>query len=293
VSRVYIFLAHRLPEQLGRLVSALYHPDDLFLVHIDAKVRSAPFVNVLNQRLGAAPNVEYVKPVRCDWAGFGHLKATLRALDHAANRAPAFTHAVLLTGQDYPIKPAGTIRSYLDANRERSFISWSAGDDASQASERRGNLRWYWDGDLRRLTVRHYPVRGRWVHVPNRFVPFFPPQRIPSGWRPYQGLAYWCLSSEAVAYVRRLLATRPNVIRSFRRMFVPDEFFFQMALLNSPLKPTLVNDDLRHMTWVDYHPATIRSSDLQELEASPKLFARKFDMTVDAEILELVDSTLL
>ena len=293
MSLVYIILAHHLPEQLGRFVSTLYHPEDLFLIHIDAKVRSAPFVDALNERLGTAPNVEYLKPVRCHWAGFGQLKVTLRAFDIAASRAPTFTHALLLTGQDYPIKPVATIRSFFDANRGRSFISWSAGDPPSKSSDRRGNRQWYWDGDLNRLTVRHYLVRGRFIHLPNRYVPFFPHKRFPAEWRPYQGLAYSCLSSEAVAHVRDLKETRPDVIRSFRRVFIPDEFFFQMALLNSPLKTAVVNEDLRYMTWEGYRPATIRSSDLHDLADSPKLFARKFDASVDANILDLVDSTLL
>jgi hypothetical protein len=292
VTLAYVILAHRLPDQLGRLVSTMYHEDDLFLIHIDAKVSSAPFRAEMDRRFGSASNIEFVSPVRCDWAGFGHVDATLRGIDQALARSSGFTHLLLLTGQDYPIKPIGRIRTHFEEHRGQSFMSWSAGD-AGTESNRRGNQRWFWDGDLTRLELRHYLIRGRWRHVPNRFVPFFPRRRTPLGFRPYQGLAYWNLSIEAVRYVQQLRSTNPEAIRFFRRVWGTDEFFFQMVLINSPLRDSIVNEDLRYMAWEGYHPLTIRSADLRELARSSKFFARKFDSSVDAEVLDMIDSTLL
>ena len=37
----------------------------------------------------------------------------------------------------------------------------------------------------------------------------------------------------------------------------------------------------------------LRSEDFPKLAASPKLFARKFDATVDAGVLDLIDRQLL
>ncbi len=269
----YVILAHNLPDHLARLVWALYHTDDLFLVHIDAKARPGPFREAIEQRHVAATNIEFLAQVRCDWAGFGHVEATLKGIDRVLEQG-GFTHIVLLTGQDYPIKPLDHIRTHFATHEGRSFISWSAGDDPIPEN-RRGNERWYWDGNLARLERRHYLFRGRWVGVPNRFIPFIPPRRrMPLGLRPYQGLAYWSLSIEAGQHVRRLISDNPSVIRFFRRVWGCDEFFFQMILLNSTLAPSLVNEDLRFMTWEGYHPLTIRSSDLGDLARSSKFFAR-------------------
>jgi hypothetical protein len=294
VSLAYVFLAYKLPEQLGRLVSSLYHEDDLFLVHIDAKVEVAPFVTALRERLGTPDNIRFVDRVPCQWCGYGFIDAALKAFDQALSRSSDLTHVVLLSGQDYPIKPLSQIRAHFDRHRGRSFISWSAGDDPSSPPDRRGNERWYWDGDLSRLQVRQYFIGDRMVHLPNRFVPFFPRRRkIPLGWRPYKGLAYWGLSVEAVTYVQRLVATHPELVGYFRRTFGPDEFFFQMALLNSPLQTSLVNEDLHYLSFEGWRPLTIRSEELPELTRSSKLFARKFDETVDATVLDRIDSTLL
>jgi hypothetical protein len=293
VTLAYVILAHKLPAQLGRLVSAVYHPDDLFYVHIDAKVPDAPFRAELSERFTDASNIRYVSRVRCDWAGFGHVEATLRGMKAALARSSSFTHVLLLTGQDYPIKPIEWIRGHFASHAGRSFMSWSAGDAPSGSVDRTGNAHWFWNGDLGRLERRFYLVAGRWRQLPNRFVPFVPRRQMPLGFRPYQGLAYWNLSIEAAEYVLRLTEEKPELIRFFRRVWGCDEFFFQMALLNSPLRETLVNEDLRYMSWDGYHPLTLRSADLEALARSPKFFARKVDSSVDVDLLDRIDRTLL
>lgn len=75
---------------------------------------------------------------------------------------------------------------------------------------------------------------------------------------------------------------------------MPDEIFFQTIVLNSPLAHTVVNDDLRYLEWRDPAlaggPAVLGEHDFRKIMSSSKLFARKFDMTQDAEILELIDA---
>jgi hypothetical protein len=70
--------------------------------------------------------------------------------------------------------------------------------------------------------------------------------------------------------------------------------FFHTIVMNSPLRDSVVNDELRHVDWTrDPLPAVFGAGDLETLRRSPKLFARKFDATFDAEILDLIDSELL
>ncbi|HUC36587.1 MAG TPA: beta-1,6-N-acetylglucosaminyltransferase [Acidimicrobiales bacterium] len=293
MSLVYVILAHRSPNQLARLVSVLEHEDDLFLIHVDAKADPAPFVGALEERLGRPANVEMIRPVRCDWAGFGHVQATLQGITRVLDRQSEFSHMVLLTGQDYPIKPRDRIREHLERHRGVSFMSWSAGD-RGERPDRRGNERWWWHGGLERLRCRHYLVGRRWIGLPHRYFPFPRPRQLPDGLHPYQGLAYWCLSEQSVRYVADFVSARPEVVAFFKRVLGPDENFFQMALLNSPLRHTLVNEDLRYMSWEGgLHPGVLGVGDFGDLAASPKMFARKFDVTVDAEVLEMIDAKLL
>ena len=43
--------------------------------------------------------------------------------------------------------------------------------------------------------------------------------------------------------------TNPDYVRFFEHVFVPDELFFQTIIMNSPLRDTVENDDLRYLDW--------------------------------------------
>ena len=58
----------------------------------------------------------------------------------------------------------------------------------------------------------------------------------------------------------------------------------------------VINDNLRHIAWKNVNsgsPAILRAQDLPELLGSSKLFARKFDIIVDASVLDMIDRAIL
>lgn len=289
----YVVLAHTLPEQLARLVARLDHTDDLVLVHVDAKKAIEPFEQALEPLLESERVQLLEKRVVCHWGGPGHLKATLEAADTALDSGHDFTHLILLTGQDYPIRPTFEIREFFAEQPDKSYLSWSLGagyelDD----TDRPGNETWHWDGSLDRLVQRHYRVRGReypLVLPPERLRHRLPTRRLPQGLTPAQGLAYWALTREAVAYCLDHARSRRDVLRFLKRSLIADEFYFQMVLLGSPLRDQLVNEDLRYLNWDVLHPRTITMHDLEPMLLSRKLFARKFDARVDADVLDALD----
>jgi hypothetical protein len=78
-----------------------------------------------------------------------------------------------------------------------------------------------------------------------------------------------------------------------------DEYFWHTILLNSPLRDTVANITLRYEPFeadpFTGHGKVFRKKDLLGLraESSDRLFAKKFDSIVDADILDLVDRELL
>jgi hypothetical protein len=301
VALVFLVLAHRDPEQVARLVGRLGADGSTVLLHVDRKVDIAPFAATL-ARLPRPPVL--VEPrVTCHWGGFGHVAATLRGMAAALRLAPDLTHLALLTGQDYPLRPLADVHARLAAAPGRSYLSWSLGEGRDIGDdERNRSERWLWSGDLARL--RRWHVRVPPMGIPRLqavggYVPLPPIEHagllarlrpIPEGLVPAQGLAYWTLSRAAVAYCLDVLGRRRDVLRFFRGAFIPEENIFQMLLLASPLADTLVNDDQRYVRWDGAHPHVLRTRDLDALQASGKLFARKFDRHVDARILDLLDA---
>jgi Core-2/I-Branching enzyme len=289
----YVVLAHKLPEQVGRLVRRLEHPDDRILVHVDAKQDIRPFEREL-EPLVASGRVEWVEPRhRCDWAGPGHLMATLAAADQALSSGHDFSHLILLTGQDYPIRSTEQIRSFFARQPDKSFLSWSLGEGHELPDEERpGNERWHWNGSQDRIVKRHYklPGRKRPLALPNRFMPFPPRRRPLENLVATQGLAYWNLSRDAIAYCLDYARRHPETGTYMRRSLAPDENFFQMVLLSSDLAPRLVNEDLRYLNWRGWHPRTVTVDDIEPMLASRKLFARKFDSCADREVMDALDA---
>jgi hypothetical protein len=93
--------------------------------------------------------------------------------------------------------------------------------------------------------------------------------------------------------VLRFVREHRRFVRYFRTVDVPDEVFFQTILLNSPLRDEIVDDDLRHVVWEEHGVALLGPERLDELAASPQLFARKFDVERDPGVLDLIDDRLL
>ena len=273
----YVILAHQLPEQLVRLVRRLNTPGALFLIHINRRSDDAVY-RAAHAGLAELDNVVFLRRHKLYWGAFGHVRATIEGLDELYRRSARFDYAALLTGQDYPIKPVSEIERTLEKSGGRSFMAYDRLPGGLADGMERIT---YWHS--RRVGV----PRGWHLRLPIR-------RRFPQRLVPYGGSSYWWLSREAVDYVRRFVVEHPGFYRFFKHVDVPDEIFFHTILMNSPLRDSVINDELRYVDWTrEPMPAIFGVSDFDTLRRSPKLLARKFDSTVDAEILDLIDRELL
>jgi hypothetical protein len=272
----YIISAYKNLAQVDRLVDRLQHDGAVFLIHVDRKTDDAEY-SAMAKRLGGLPSVHFLDRHRCHWGGFGHVRATLKGIAELLARDVAFDYVILLTGQDYPIKSQDFIKQFFEGSRPRSFMAF-----APLPSE-------WWSprGGLGRIEHWHLRAYGR--HIRSPFSRSFPPQL-----RPFGGGAYWCLSRECIEYVARFAIERPDVVSFFAHVDIPDEIFFHTILLNSELRDTIVNDNLRYIDWTrGRRPAILETRDFDALRVSPKLFARKFDVDQDENVLDLIDRHLL
>jgi hypothetical protein len=272
----YIVSAYKNLDQLARLAGRLSTERSVVYIHVDKKTDDAEYGR-LERTLARRPRLHLLERHVCHWGGFGHVRATLKGIDALLASGSDFEHLVLLTGQDYPIKPLAEIERFFAKHRGTSFMAYEA-----LPSE-------WWSprGGLDRIEYRHWRWRGPHVRLPWK-------RRFPAGAAPYGGGAYWNLSRACVEHVARFVESRTDVVDFFRNVDIPDEVFFQTVLLNSELAGSVVNDNLRYIDWTrGASPALLEARDLPALRASPKLFARKFDMFHDGEILDLVDTELL
>jgi PAS domain-containing protein len=79
--------------------------------------------------------------------------------------------------------------------------------------------------------------------------------------------------------------------RFYRHTFIPDESFFQTALVNSPLSGAIVNDSRRLIEW---NPGVVTLTEQHRdlMLESDAWFARKFDERLDGRILDFLERRL-
>jgi len=295
----YIISAYQHPEQLVRLILRLYTPMDIFLVHVDKRTDDRIFSEMV-EGVSRLPNVTFLPRHACFWGDFGHVKATLKGIFRIKSQNLPFEWAVLLTGQDYPLKSNDTIKKFLEENSGKSFMAYFP----LPSNE------WQGKGGLERIESWHFRLGHRKFCFPDtnrstsltppgawrKFSSLVPKRKFPAGFQPYGGSSYWCLSRECVDYIYHFVRKQPAFVRFFKYVDVPDEIFFQTILLNSPLRESVINDDLRYIDWKvpdSGSPSILGEHDFPKLAASPKLFARKFDIEVEPGILDMIDRYLL
>jgi hypothetical protein len=277
VNLAYIVSAYKLPDQLVRLVRKLDCESAHFFIHVDRKTHDSVY-----RRMEAAlrsSNVHFLSRHRSYYGGFGHVAATVKGMRELFRQRVPFDYTILLTGQDYPIKPARQIDEFFRQHDGQSFIEYFPLPHEE------------WErGGLDRLSYWHFRFSRSYFRIPRRSRGF--ERRFPS-LRLFGGSAYWCLSRECTEYVYRFLQQQSSYERFFKYVNVPEEMFFQTIILNSPLKEQVVNDDLRFVEWrnpeIAGGPAILGKDDFSDIVESSKLFARKFDITLDARILDMVD----
>ncbi len=270
----YIVSAYKLPAQLARLLARLEGRGTTFVAHVDRRTSRSVFEEMVERTRRL--DVTFLPRHRSPWGSFGHVQTTLEGISYLLESEIAFDYAVLLTGQDYPLRSPRAIERFLAEAEGRSFMSsWPLPHPP-----------WGRHGGLDRLTRWHRvlgPRRAR-VSLPAR-------RRLPAGLAPYGGSPYWCFSRAAVEYVQRFVTEKPELVRFFRHVYIPDELMFQTILMNSALRDAIVNDNVRYVEWGrEPAPAILTRADLPAMLQSGALFARKFDETVDPVVLDELDA---
>jgi len=320
VQVAYLVLSHRPPSQLRRLLSTLRAQDPLapLVVHHD---RFSSAISDADVDIGG--QVELLTsdhPIR--WGDFSLVDAYWRSL-RWMNEHLEFDWVVLLSAQDYPIKPLSGLSGMLESANGDAIVSGRRIEEIPELDQRSDlRFRYYYQYlELPELGISgHLPASVRTAFrsganfgadVVNRLqsgahIYKFPPgmgfrvgrrsRTIPFGPdAPCWHASFWAtLNRVSVDAVMRRLRDDPAYARYYRSTVVPDESVTATILCNDP-DIRIVNAEIHHVRWsnaISGHPDTFGADDLAELAASPKFFARKFDIGHDAVILERLDDLI-
>ncbi|EHB16487.1 Xylosyltransferase 2 [Heterocephalus glaber] len=284
----YMLVVHgRAVRQLKRLLKAVYHERHFFYIHVDQRS------NYLHREVMAlAQQYENVRvtPWRMVtiWGGASLLRMYLRSMRDLLE-VPGWTwdFFINLSATDYPTRTNEELVAFLSKNRDKNFLK-SHGRDNSRFIKKQGLDRLFHECDshMWRLGERQIPVGI-----------------VVDG-----GSDWFVLTRSFVEYV---VYTDDPLVAQLRQFYtytlLPAESFFHTVLENSPACESLVDNNLRVTNWnrklgckcqykhiVDWcgcSPNDFKPQDFLRLQqvSRPTFFARKFESTVNQEVLEILD----
>ncbi|MBF9236503.1 glycosyltransferase [Hymenobacter sp. BT683] len=276
-------MVHKNAGQVERLINALSHEQFDFYIHLDAKVDRQQF-----EYLARMPRVRFIaqrQVVR--WAAFSFVEATVESLREILASGIRYDFINLLSGQDYPIKPADSIYRFFARHVGATFLSY----EPQQGSA-------WWGHAITRIEQYHliyfdFKFQYRLQQLVNLVLP---KRTFPLPYTLYGGScgSWWTMGVDCAAYLVNFLDSHAALRRFSRFTWGSDEFLVSTILLNSPLKDNIINNNYRYIDWSGggANPKILTVADASKLAQSPNLFARKFDTAKDAEILNIIDHTM-
>ena len=276
----FLMLCHKNPKQINLLLKALKHPQIDVFIHVDSKNEN------IREDIEKSDGVYLLPKKDCvdvQWAQFSEVKATLNLLNVAISKGGGNSHYFLISGQDFPLKSIGKIVRFLNERKDENFIDCAL----IKRFEKRNDIyfprmvigRRIWQKILKGILV--YSTGG-WNQT------FSIIKRLkPANVQYYFGSQWWCLNDAMVKWIYNFLENYPEYIKLFKHSLCPDECFFQTLVMNSPFANT-TKPYLHYIKWEKgkSSPKTLTTIDYEELKKAEKLIARKFDINVDAEIIE-------
>lgn len=287
----YLILAHSRFDQLRKLVSLLDDPRNDIYIHVDA--RAAGFERSSLDGACKHSGLFFIEPrIKVHWGGVSIMRAEIELLRMAA--AGQYDYYHLLSGMDLPIKSQDTIHEFFDANAGKEFIQlWQM---------KKSTL-----SRFRYFTL--FP-EGAGSFGTNLLNNIFKGLQMAVGFRINRKVDFhfgsqWFSITDGLA--RYILEHEDWLEKVFRHTNTCDEIFLPTLVCSSPFIGNLYDREespansvnMANARFIDWsrgesvrHPWTFTNEDWELLHEVPQMFARKFDESIDNEIIDRICSEL-
>ncbi len=311
----FLILNHRGPAQLVRLLTTLRSQlqDSPIVVHHDVfnnnEVSRALIESIDNVHLLTSEN-------RVTWGDFSLVDVCSWSLRWMRENIE-FDWIVLLSAQDYPIKPLANLADDLAKNGTEAVIGTAPISQLPLFKRMQLRRRYLYRYRLtpaaqpkwfpRRIQDVLHRITRVSILALNNLQPLIKIYRLDGssyriGWRAsntpfdrswpcWYGSQWFALSRRALNYALDYMVDHPELANYYRGTLVPDESILATIINNAP-NLRVANGEVTYTRWANStisHPDIFQAEDFSVLAAAPQYFARKFDMDVDPNILDALD----
>ncbi len=273
-----VLLCHTALDRAAQVARHWAERDCPVVIHVDKRV-SKPAYQRLIDALSDLGNVQFSARHACEWGTWGIVAATQDACALMLSTFREVRHVFLASGSCLPLRPVEEMVAYLDQRPRTDFIESVTTEDVGWTI---GGL------DFERFTLR-FPFswrKQRWFF--DRYVKLQRRvgfrRKIPTGTVPHMGSQWWCLTRQTLSAILEN-PDRPEIDRYFRKVWIPDESYFQTRV-----RQVSTNVESRSLTLSKFDfqgkPHIFYDDHLQLLRRSDCFVARKIwphaDMLYDA-----------
>ncbi|CAI9779128.1 unnamed protein product [Fraxinus pennsylvanica] len=274
-------------DRIFRLLLAVYHPRNRYLLHIAAdgtdeeRTRLVAMIKSV-AAVRAFGNVDVIgKPDPVTYMGSTNIAAVLRAASILLKLDGGWDWFITLSALDYPLITQDDLsHAFSSVKRDLNFIDHTS------------DLGWKEGQRIEPIVVDpglYLARRTQIFHATEK-------RPVPNAFKVFTGSPWVILSKSFLEFCvfgwdnlsRTLLMYFTNAVLS-------QEVYFQSVICNSPgFKNVTVNSDLRYFVWDSppkMEPHFLNSSDYDKMVQSGAAFARQFEK--DDPVLDMIDKKIL
>jgi hypothetical protein len=263
----FVMLVHDPLDRAAAVARHLATQGVPIVIHVDSRVSAGVF-RAFRRDLANLPAVRFAARRKCRWGTWSIVEATLVGCRQLLGDFPHVDHVFLTCGTSIPLRPIAELQRFLGSRPDTDFIESVTTEDVAWTI---GGL------DRERFTLS-FPFSWKsqrllfdlWVLIQRRLGLR---RRFPAGIEPHLGSQWWCLSRRTL---ERIMSDPEGekYARFFRRVWIPDESYFQTLARRHSLRLesrslTLAKFDFQGKPHVFY------DDHLDLLQRSDRFMARK------------------
>lgn len=279
----YLIMAHTQPELLKKLLQMLDDERNDIYLHIDKKAVDYP----LEELTSVLHKSKCIFTERTDvrWGSYSQINCEMVLLKEATKTEHAYYH--LLSGMDLPIKSQDEIYDFFEKYEGLEFVDEDLPKISEAAISRVKYFhKFYGKAGSVKDVLGALETKGQKLLGIDRTKKY--------GDIIFQKGRNWFSITHGLA---KLVVEKEGWIRDiFGQSLCGDELFLQTVARNSVFAEKICNPntmgevpDTRYIDWErgsNNNPYVFREHDYEELKKSSALFARKFDLNIDKNIVE-------
>lgn len=280
-----LIIAHNNLWNLKKIIESLDSIYFDFFIHIDSK--SDIEINEV-KKLSKISEIKVYKQLDIKWADYTQVECELFLMKKVIESNNKYTYLHLISGVDMPIKSAEEIYSFFNKNKGKEFVHFQS------ESLCENKLEWIKYHHFFMKNYRNSTLSRKLNKLLILIQKIIKINRIKkSNYKFVTGANWFSITSEFTKYV---ISKEQEIEKIFKRTRSADEIFLQTILYNSKYKENLYFDKfddnyigcMRLIDWNRGNPYVWKSEDYEEIIKSNYMFARKFDINKDKNIINKI-----